>query len=443
MFILKPKKTKMNPRQPEIPAPPVIPEQAPVESTGQRAIDATPDLVMEAVQTELDDASAQMQPGVDPRTLGSLRDRFVAADNVKTSVQSWARHSGAVAKKGQKPPNFRDFLQENIVLGAEDEATLFADNWVGSSRYFESVGNVIRKKDELQAAETTSRRQQATEAARTAETAQKAQNVQEARGSVEQARSLELFDDIVRLCKNKTQLHSDIDGFRFMGDGPKNEQSIAIMSQNQGGLIYTLEGSQDWREHPNEAVSFTKVVESEMRDVQHVTQVKGRFGKTKSVPSITTQEKVPGTEKPKLIVNELTGRTEPTVRFKYRFNFSNLTGVSSEVPKYATFHNSRNGQHINVGLDLPESVANTLQARIQQDPASVRALVKKLYVENSDGSVTEELWKQGHPVYKAPIRPPYEALPKDWNITLINGIDEGGIDTAKEGRSVQQLHVSS
>ena len=56
---------------------------------------------------------------------------------------------------------------------------------------------------------------------------------------------------------------------------------------------------------------------------------------------------------------------------------------------------------------------------MRDDPQSVRDLVEQLFLNNSDGSMTEAYWRQGKETVKHPVRPPYEQLPPDWNMAIV------------------------
>jgi hypothetical protein len=247
--------------------------------------------------------------------------------------------------------------------------------------------------------------------------------VDNARSKVESAHNRELFDDIVRFGKNRTQLNMDVKGgFQFIGDGPKTGGKNLVIPEH---IKKELERDPDWRLHLNEAVMFSDVTEPQTRTVTKERPVKGRFGFSHTEPFTETEE-IPDSEVPVKMRNEQTGQDEPVVRFRYKFAYSVSAGNSRELPAYKEYNGHRGGQHVLAGLDLPKSVAAKLQEQIQKDPTSVRSLVERLVLENNNGSVNEEMWRNGGQT-KNPIRPPYENLPDDWSIALIKATESAGL----------------
>ncbi len=134
-------------------------------------------------------------------------------------------------------------------------------------------------------------------------------------------------------------------------------------------------------------------------------------------------ETVPNSDYPVMIRNEQTGQDEPAVRFRYNFGYDENADDLNKLPRYKEFQGGRSGQIINVSVDLPKSVATELQAQIARDPASVRTLAEKLFLENNDGRMTEEYWRSGGSA-KNPIRPPYEKLPESWSLGFITSTEK-------------------
>jgi hypothetical protein len=238
-----------------------------------------------------------------------------------------------------------------------------------------------------------------------------------ARSSVEQARGVEVFDDIVRLGKGKTRIYTDKQGrgYTEIGDsgGSANpDQGIATVAR-----MVEQANPRDWRQHVSEAVGFEDITEFNKREVEHVHVEKGRFGRKHETP-FTTTEIVPGSEHPKLIRNELTGQDEPAVRLQYQFAVSDGSVRSGEVPGYATANGSRFGNELQVSVELPKSVADKLKEQVRHDPASVRTLIKKLMLENNDGTITEETLRSSSEsqMYRLP---PYQELPHGWTVAMI------------------------
>lgn len=248
------------------------------------------------------------------------------------------------------------------------------------------------------------------------------QVLDDTRKEVETARNIEIFDDIVQLGKNHTQLYADvIGGFQPIGDGPKIENKNVFIAEN---INKVAARNTDWRQHLNEAVMFSEVITPQTQTVTKERVVKGRFGLSRTETYVET-EAIPDSNHPVLIRNEQTGQDEPLVRFRYQFKYSELANNSGELPKYSEFNGYRSGQQIMVGLDLPKSIATKLQETMQEDPYSVRSLVEKLVLQNNNGAITEEYWRNGS-TSGHPVRPPYEKLPDDWNIALVTGAETTG-----------------
>lgn len=89
-------------------------------------------------------------------------------------------------------------------------------------------------------------------------------------------------------------------------------------------------------------------------------------------------------------------------------------------------NSGRLGNHLMVNTVLPESVAARLEKAIQENPRVARELVHRLIVK--EGGMDEDTWNgRGGSV---DVRPPYDDLPKDWNVALF------GDDSLKPNRLV-------
>jgi hypothetical protein len=273
----------------------------------------------------------------------------------------------------------------------------------------------------------------------TSQQAEQQQTVEDARSKVESAQNREIFDDIVRFGKNRTQLNMDVKGgFQFIGDGPKADAKNSVIPEH---IRKESERNPDWRLHLNEAVMFSDVTEPRTRVVTKERLVKGRFGRSHTQEYNETEE-IPDSGRPVMIRNEQTGQDEPATRFRYQFAYSGPAGSSGNLPKYKEYNGNRsNSQHVLVGLDLPKSVATKLQDLIQKDPTSVRSLVEKLVLENNNGSINEAMWRSGSGADNQ-IRPPYEKLPNDWNIALITATESTGWRGVRN-HQVQQLAAAA
>jgi hypothetical protein len=426
-----PEQQQMHPMQSEL---------TPGQIMERRIMGADSDVVLSAINSELASLQAQ-QNEAQLQQKRSFTGRIAEAFDIQRSVKSWAADNSRLAAKGRNVTSFPDYVKSMVEAGDDSESTLSAEHWLESGHYYRSVGEVLRQQDKR----TSDAEQEGKTARADAEQARQKQSTDNARQAVEHARNVELFGRIVSSTKNKTQLETDvIDGFRFVGDGPKEQKHIGAGIPR----IKELERGTDWRQHPNEAVSFTELVEPDEVQV-HVPgrTERGRFGKKIETPSTFESQPNPNAGRAKMIHNEVTGQDEPAVRFRYQFSYSMQAIASRELPAYKEFRGSRPGQHLLLGVDLPKSLADQLQARLKTDPRSVRGLVQQLFLENNDGSVTQEYWLQGGDS-QHPVRPPYEALPQDWNITMISGREttSGGYqnrgDMQKDYR-VERLPVSA
>lgn len=176
----------------------------------------------------------------------------------------------------------------------------------------------------------------------------------------------ELFDTVLTLTQGRTQANVDVTGgFRHVGDAPPGGERVVQIPRE---IIQDLERDPDWRKHPNEAVAFSEVGSLE--------PVMGADGKPVMARNAETSRDEPQMRwEPATIRNEETGEDEPMVRFRYRFQYSDRAlsdGLNKGLPRYQEWQGGRNGQHVWVGVELPQSVANQLQQEVQSRPRYAR-----------------------------------------------------------------------
>lgn len=368
-----------------------------------------------------------------------LREQLASAGQVAQHARQYknsSRLSGA--------ESFSQFLNDNMSDADEvddlDELEAYqqTEDWMLKQADLSDggmIGDVLRTERQM-LEETEPRQADSPAVVESAETFEQPANQTsaeaEARNSVECIFEDELFEDIVKLGKNRTQLHTDVKGgFKYIGDGPQGQRSL--LKHESFMQMYARENpASNWREELNEFAMFTDVVEREYRQVTVPHETKGRFGRTIRTES-TRNEVISGSERPKMIRNESTGQDEPLVVFAYKFNLrskhAQRAESKGELPSYREFYGNRSGQIVEAGLELPKSIADTLRERIRADPTIVRSLVEKLFLENSSGQMSEQSWHQGSEDSQHPVRPPYEQLPSDWNIALITN-SKGGNDNS-------------
>lgn len=252
---------------------------------------------------------------------------------------------------------------------------------------------------------------------------------------LEQARSPEaLIAEIVAETKKRTHLYAHYKtGFTQLGDGPSHDENIGtgipLIGDERNKVDWADKGL-EWRDYPNEAMSFTKLIDSE-----NVPKHPGEDATAEQL-----QEYQAALDASARQAAQKRGATEPVVRFRYKFGYgmdarSNSgtnrdTGEAKDLPRYTGYSDARGG-HLSLAVDLPESLANQLQALVDANPANVRQLVRELFTNNSrdayDGgpAVTEHDWDVGG---LAPLEPPYKQLPPDWKVTIINGYEQSGED---------------
>lgn len=386
------------------------------EITRQQILNASADEIRSAAENE----AARLASIQADYTMGGMEWKH--AQSLINDAQRTALYALGYGQRETRYDSFGQYLSEKI---ADEDAAdrlephLQVQTWFEGPAAERAISDVLRSKSEQPAAVNPSPAQPETQTIDPqAEAAQQRQFVDEARQTVEQARSVELLDTIVKLGKNQTLLETDImKGFIFIGDGGKQNDRFMYM-QNLDELCKRDTKAIGWQEELNEVAMFSDVVEQDTQTVttEHVTT--GRLGRTHKTESTST-EVVPGSEHPKLIRNEITGQDEPAVRFRYRFMYGIKTSQQDGLPKYREFGGYRGGQHVHASVELPKSVADELQEQVRQNPSTARAIAEKLFLSNSDGTMTEEFWRSGREGVNHPIRPPYEQLPTDWTVAVV------------------------
>src|ERR1019366_1616307 len=165
------------------------------------------------------------------------------------------------------------------------------------------------------------------------------------------------------------------DGQRYMGDETHPDRSRTRIPQDV--MRAELKKSDDWHDKPDEVVSFTNLTESEAG----------------------------------------------LVRFRYQFEFTRETSTHLRNTydrdtfigmRFTEGEGFRDG-HLEVAVDLPESIAADLQGCIAQDPSNARTLVKQLLHSNNYGRVPQSKIDDNR------YYPKYDKLPSDWTVTMITG----------------------
>lgn len=425
-------------RQPELP-----------EITNEQVLGASAEDIVTAAAGESERLQALL-PTVEHGGVqwNSLRNQIYTV----SQTASEARHYGNTAHL----TGFITFGQhltarmEDVSLDTPEDAEKYVryqkiEDWLTNQSSLSdggAIGDVLRRKQEQPVVERSSAVQREVEPAYEppSEAVQPEQAVANARKSVESARNAELFNDIVGIGKNNTQLHTDVlRGFMDLGDGMPANRKLAYIPEGFREVYKRDHKATDWRQELNETIMFSDVIERDEREVTVRQQTRGRFGLTHTTEHAKT-EAVPGSERPKMIRNELTGNTEPAVRFRYNFNLrSNHASAAvnkGELPDYREFGGHRNGQTVSTCVELPKSIADRLQSQVRDDPTSVRLLVENLFLSNNDGSMTEEHWRQGRKDVGHPVRPPYEQLPPDWTIAVISNQEGPGSNDSYDARRV-------
>jgi hypothetical protein len=418
--------------QPEMPLDPAA------EITSQQVQEANADDIMEAARLRIQklDELSQRDDVLESEALSKkVEDQMRDMGQVSTVANQWIKHNTGAT--------FQDFLDKRMAEEADPDRF---DVYQKMSDWFEGqaqqgnasdLAEVLRGKQE--AAPTPEAAEPApAPAEKTPEEAQQEQEhqqrtVEDARSAVEKAHSAELLDDIVKLGKNRTRLSAKAQGgYGWRGDAPRSKQeesSLYLPGDLQQREIQRGNASDDRRKNFSETVMFSDIVEQETREVTRTRQEPGRFGKMRTVEYPAT-EPIPGKVNPKQMRNELTGQDEPVVRFRYNFNlnaYATKKASGSEIPDWRGYDDTRGGQIISVSVDLPKSVTDELKKQMQNergeiDPTNARDLVEKLFLANNDGSISEKDWFKGtERGLPDQIRPPYEQLPKDWNVAIITG----------------------
>lgn len=186
-------------------------------------------------------------------------------------------------------------------------------------------------------------------------------------------------------------------GFQYFGDNPRWHSFKDVKLED--------------RETP-EAVIFQPHTEPIYE--MHTEEVKVGWRKTR-----IDERRVKTGEKPVMIVNPATGKEEPGVRVAYQFNSNNGSRhdfYGSDLPGYKT-RGGRLGNVLTVETLLPQSLADKFKEEIARDPQTARRFAEQMAKQNG---VTDEVWSTGD----APMRPPYDQLPNDWTISLVDRSDK-------------------
>jgi hypothetical protein len=441
----------------------------PAEKRHQEILNANFDDIDIALDASNEDAVAtarrrsEANPDQTDSYYDTAFDKLDELSDARKAMEDWSTH---VQESGEEI-NFPDYVKSRLDAMAEDdsdsEAINAADNWINSGKFYKYVRQLYNERDAESAArgseanapesgesgeateqpfdgsaetvESSSESQQETANTNSGESTEDDEPVADempqaeinpsehadtARENVERARNAEVVDNVVEFAKGGTFLESDGEfGFADRGDvkGSYSEQlrylprKVAELDKN----------SEDWRDTASEALSFTQVRERDTRQVTKERTVKGRLGR-KSTEQYTETEEIPNSEHDKTIINE-NGEKESLVRFRYKFDQRSLPAhmaeAKGELPAYSEFTGGRSGAEVIVGLDLPKSMADKLQAHIEDNPANARKLVDKLFQKNNNGSLSEKDYNEGSDRHHHPIRPPYDHLPDDWNIKLV------------------------
>ena len=141
----------------------------------------------------------------------------------------------------------------------------------------------------------------------------------------------------------------------------------------------------------HEVVNFEPLIRYNKKTV---VVKKGFLGMGKQTRDEYTQEPVRGSE----VLQS--GSDEPVVMFNY---------YAHDIPGHERIYREYSGRDntLTVGIPLPESVANKLEAAARKNPEVIRSLVEKVVLKT--GPYTEGAWSTGDEKTGGhAIRPPYE-----------------------------------
>jgi len=402
---------------------------------------ASPDVVLASVHSEI----GRLQKLLTTELAHSQREETLRRMRELGSVDKYARQwsTRSARQSEQSSQTFSEFMDQTLddaFETGEDNDTLdaisAAQHWVGGDRYVTLVNDML--KIEQENAQPVRPEQSQTEPRtmfserRTPESSHE-QRVERAQEAVEQLFDNEFLGEIVAFAKNKTAIHVDAQGgFQNVGDVDRQQ------ANNLPLIPESLQKEQN-KLGFSEVVSFSELQEFDKREVEAQIgwEKKGMFGK--AAPKMGTRlEDIPGSEHPRMIVNPETNTPEPTVRFRYKFSYdmSAMRLVNEgKLPRYPGFNDGRDGQAVQLGVDLPKSIADKLQEEITANPGVARQLVERLVLANNNGNINEEYWNQGNKRWnkgttQGRIKPPYESLPDDWQVAIVKGRE-----TEKYGRS--------
>ncbi|HMR72925.1 MAG TPA: hypothetical protein PKD68_02855 [Candidatus Saccharibacteria bacterium] len=219
---------------------------------------------------------------------------------------------------------------------------------------------------------------------------------------------LNVLDMVVGAAKDHTYIHTDTrpipvrhgremreterTGFQNFGDAP----DVAYFQYRDALLD----------RETTEAVVFQPDTTPVYKTETYVVKT-SLFGKQQ-----TAERQIPNGESLNMVKNHTTGEEEPGVKMTYQF-FANGTHYDNSIlPRYQT-SSGRPGNVLVINTVLPKSVAEEFKQTVQNNPLAARAFAEAVMFNNG---VTEEAWTSG----EAPMRPPYDALPADWTLSIID-----------------------
>ena len=135
---------------------------------------------------------------------------------------------------------------------------------------------------------------------------------------------------------------------------------------------------------------------------------------------IHSTESVRVGSKPVEVLNAATNQMEPVTELAYQFYIRDNKPIDGREIRYTTL-GGRPGNYLTVSVRVPQSVASAFVAALQQTPQLARQFAQELTVSDRTG-ITEDEWRTGvmHGEYKVKVEPPYDQLPRDWSISIIN-----------------------
>ncbi|HUD11179.1 MAG TPA: hypothetical protein VMS08_02110 [Candidatus Saccharimonadia bacterium] len=429
----------------------------------ERREKAPPDILREALDAQTIEIATQLDAlGSDARAqrtgpAGRLNRELAALTSTRTAVQLWEREADTRRGFGETPPTFKSYVS-GLSGAAQDDrlppranlAILDAASWVDRGSYYRYVTETYKFRDDVAENEQRELAEELLEPARSrprskleivpddtakAEAERHAREI-EARSGIERAL---LMQDVISLAEGKTYILTDLPGgfTHKAGDSPDKSKSGALRHINFNSRLLEAQNRVErhapgWIRIPTETVAFTPVMtmDTSVKRTERVVRT-GRF-KTETQTEVQEVD-VPGSKHSVEMINPKTNDTEDVVLFQYAFSDRGKTNPDRAGDKklgYREFTGARGGNELVVSVELPASVATRLIQSIQDHPQFARDLVEGIVLARSNGSITRELWEDGSQQSGNPIRPPYEDLPSDWEITLAVAKDFA-VDTTK------------